>query len=117
MTNKTNKMAEALALVGLAMRAGAVARGTDATRRAIQDGSASLVLLARDASSIQQQKVLRLLEHRETPRASVGSRVDLGAAIGSAPVSAIAITGESFAGQVLGRLSPEAEIGPAIQER
>lgn len=113
----TNKTAEALALLGLAMRAGAVVRGTDATRRAIQEGSASLVLMARDASSVQQQKVLRLLEHRETPRASVGSRADLGAAIGSAPVSAIAITGESFAEQVLGRLSPEAKIGPAIQER
>ncbi len=112
-----NKTVEALALLGLAMRAGAVARGTDATRRAIQDGSASLVLLARDASEIQQQKVLRLLEHRETPQASVGSRADLGAAIGSAPVSAIAITGESFAEQVLGRLSSEAEVGPVIQGR
>lgn len=112
-----NKTAEALALLGLAMRAGAVARGTDGTRRAIQDGSASLVLLARDASDIQQQKVLRLLEHRETPRASVGSRADLGAAIGCAPVSAIAITAESFAEQVLGRLSPEARISPVIQER
>lgn len=112
-----NKTAEALAMLGLAMRAGAVARGTDATRRAIQDGSASLVLLARDASEIQQQKVLRLLEHRETPQASVGSRADLGAAIGSAPVSAIAITGESFAEQVLGRLSPEAVNGPVIQGR
>ncbi len=112
-----NKTAEALALLGLAMRAGAVARGTDATRRAIQDGSAAILLLARDASDIQQQKVLRLLEHRETPRASVGSRADLGAAIGSAPVSAIAITAESFAEQVLGRLSPEARISPVIQER
>ncbi len=112
-----NKTAEALALLGLAMRAGAVARGTDATRRAIQDGSASLVLLARDASSVQQQKVLRLLEHREMPRVSVGSRADLGAAIGSAPVSAIAITEASFAEGVLGRLSPQAIVGPIIQER
>ena len=111
------RRAGGVAWVGRAGGGGAVARGTDATRRAIQDGSASLVLLARDASEIQQQKVLRLLEHRETPRASVNSRADLGAAIGSAPVSAIAITGESFAEQVLGRLSPEAEDGPVIQGR
>ncbi len=111
------KTAEALALLGLAMRAGAVARGTDATRRAIQDGSASLVVLAQDASSVQQQKVLRLLAHRETPRASVGSRADLGAAIGSAPVSAIAITAKSFAEQVLGRLSADDQVGPVIEDR
>ena len=111
------KTAEALALLGLAMRAGAVARGTDATRRAIQDGSASLVLLAQDASDVQRQKVLRLLAHRETPRASVASRADLGTAIGSAPVSAIAITAQSFAEPVLGRLSADDRVGPVIEDR
>ena len=81
-----NKTAEALALLGLAMRAGAVARGTDATRRAIQDGSASLVLLARAAPGIQKKKVLRLFEHRVSPRASVNSRACLGAGRGCRPL-------------------------------
>ena len=113
----TRRTIEALSLLGLAMRAGAVARGTEATRRAIQDGSASLVVLAEDASVVQRQKVLRLLEHRGTPRAYVGSRADLGAAIGSGPVSAIAVTTESFAEQVLGRLSAMVDVGLISEER
>ena len=106
---------EALALLGLAMRAGAVVRGTDATRHAIRDGSASLVVLAEDASAVQRKKVLRLLERRGTPHASVGSRSELGVAIGSAPVSAIAVTKGSFADQVLDRLS--SELGSVSEER
>jgi len=113
----TSRAIEALSLLGLAMRAGAIARGTDATRRAIQDGSASLVVLAEDASMVQRQKVLGLLEHRGTPRAYLGDRADLGAAIGSGPVSAIAVTRKSFAEQVLGRLSAEVDGGLVSEER
>ena len=104
-------------MLGLAMRAGAVARGTDATRRAIQDGSASLVLMARDASEVQREKVLRLLRHRDTPRAVVGSRAELGAAVGTVPLSAVAVTAESLAAQVLGRLSTEAGVGRVREDR
>ena len=47
---KRHRVPEALQILGLARRAGAVASGTDATRRSIRQGDARLVLMAEDAS-------------------------------------------------------------------
>ena len=53
-----------LDLVGLAARAGALVHGTDATRRAVREGSVLLVLVAGDAAAGQMGKLLPLLEAR-----------------------------------------------------
>jgi len=91
-------------LLGLARRAGAVAPGTEAVREAIRTGSARLVLLAEDASPGQLDKVRRTLRKNPVRAESVGDRAALGAAVGLAPISALALTSESFAEQVYGRL-------------
>jgi len=91
-------------LLGLARRAGGVAPGTQAVREAIRGGRARLVLLAGDASEVQLDKIGRTLNKRPIPRARFGDRTTLGAAVGLAPLSAVAVTNPSLAEQVVAEL-------------
>ena len=88
----------------MARRAGALAYGTGSTRRALKEGRARLILFAQDASETQREKVMKLLRHRTTPRATLGTPEALGSAVGSAPVSAVAVTDRGFAKELLARL-------------
>lgn len=101
--------ARTLELLGLAQRAGTVDRGVDATRRAVREGRARLVLIAEDASVAQLKKITGLLEHRPVPRHVAGGRDELGAALGAPPLSAVAITRRDFAELMLRHLSVQAE--------
>ena len=103
-------MRESMALLGMARRAGALATGTGSTRRALKEGRARLVLLADDASEAQRGKVMNLLRHGDTPRATVGTREALGMAVGSAPVSAVAVTDKQFAKELVARLGVETRV-------
>ena len=97
-------MGDPMAILGMARRAGALAYGTGSTRRALKEGRARLVLFAQDASETQREKVMKLLRHGRTPRATLGTREALGAAVGSAPVSAVAVTDKEFAKELMARL-------------
>ena len=88
----------------MARRAGALAYGTGSTRRALKEGRARLILFAQDASDTQREKVMKLLRHGTTPRATLGTREALGSAVGTAPVSAVAVTDRGFAKELLARL-------------
>ena len=96
---------KALELLGLAQRAGAVERGVDATRRAVREGRARLVLIADDASAAQLKKITGLLEHRPVPRHQVVGQEALGAALGGGPVSAVAVTRGDFVEPMLRHLT------------
>jgi ribosomal protein L7Ae-like RNA K-turn-binding protein len=96
--------AKALELLGLAQRAGAVERGVDAARRAVREGRARLVLIAEDASAVQLKKIMGLLEHRTVPYRVAGGRAALGAAVGEAELSAVAVTKRDFAEPMLRHL-------------
>ena len=98
---KAKGRTEIFGLLGLARRAGAVAPGTDATRRSIRRGEARLVLMAADASSVQLDKIRKELNNRTIPQVTLGDRATLGAAIGKAPVAAVAVTDKSFATRLL----------------
>lgn len=100
-------MRDPMALLGLARRAGALACGTGSTKRAVKEGRARLVLFAQDASDTQLDKVTKLLRHGRTPRATFGTREALGSAVGSAPVSAVAVTDREFAKELVARLGVE----------
>ena len=93
--------ARAFKLLGLAQRAVAVERGVDATRCAVRDGRARLVLIAEDASNVQLKKIAGLLEHRPVPQRQLGGQEALGAALGAGPLSAVAITLQNFAEPML----------------
>ena len=95
-----SRTTSALRLLGLARRAGAVAPGTDAVRRAIREGEAQLVLIAEDASSTQVDKVRTTMHDRTIPQVILGDRNTLGAALGLGPLTAVAVTSESLAQQL-----------------
>ncbi len=109
-------MGKVYGLLGLARRAGAVAPGTDAVRRALREGDARLVLLAGDASEAQLEKVYKILRKGTIPRARVGDRENLGAALGLAPISAVAVTSAPLADQVLAELGSAAAAGAVVGE-
>lgn len=104
-TMTENRKRSAFRLLGLARRAGAVAPGTEAVRRAIREGEAQLVLMARDASSVQLDKIRTTLHDRAIPQAILGDRSMLGSAVGLAPLSAVAVTNVELAGQLLAELA------------
>ncbi len=104
--------AETLRLLGLARRAGAVVIGTEATRRAVRQGEARLVLMAGDASSVQLDKVRSALRNRPIPRAILGDRATLGGAVGREPVSALAVTAATFAEQLVRKLNLAVDVPP-----
>ncbi len=95
---------EALGLLGLARRAGAVVPGVDATRRSLGAGEVRLVLLARDASENQFKKVRSLIRSRGVPVRMVSARAALGRALGRSTLSMVGVTATSFAAQLLERL-------------
>ena len=107
---------EALRLLGLARRAGSVAPGVDAARRAVHEGEARLILMAGDASGVQLQKIRNLLENRPIPQGTLGDRTTLGAAVGRGPVSAVAVTAETFADQLRKKLGIGEGPGPEQAE-
>lgn len=94
------KAEQALRLLGLAARAGAVVPGTDRVREAVRGGSVPFVLLAADASANSRDKLVPLLEARGVAFMEVFERQDLGAAVGRAPLSAVGLTEPSFADRV-----------------
>ena len=108
--------AEALRLLGLARRAGAVVSGTEAVRGAVRQGEARLILMAADASDGQLDKVRRTMMNRPIPRATLGDRAILGTAVGRAPVSVVAVTGASFAKQVQRLLGLDDDTSPGAAE-
>ena len=106
--------AGAFRFLGLAHRAGAVARGTGATRDALRTGRARLVLTATDGAPGQLDKLEGLLRARDVPHRSVGTRAEMGAALGGPPLTSVAVTDAGFAEQVLRRLSQGRQVGRGL---
>jgi ribosomal protein L7Ae-like RNA K-turn-binding protein len=86
-----------LDLLGLGARAGALVSGTGAVRSAASQGGLYQVILAEDAAEGQRGKLIPLLDARRIPYQIVLTQVELGAAIGRAPVSAVGLTNPDMA--------------------
>lgn len=91
------RRSDLLGFLGIANRAGVVVRGTDAVRQALRSRQAALVLLAHDAAPGQRGKLTGLLAATETPAVELGSREELGRALGASPLSAVAVRPSTFA--------------------
>lgn len=103
----TSRRAEALALLGMAQRAGALVKGTDGARRALRRGEIDLLVLAEDASRVQLDKVLALARRRGVAWRWLGNRAELGAAVGSGVLTVVGVTEPGFARELEKRLGEE----------
>ncbi|MFC1574629.1 L7Ae/L30e/S12e/Gadd45 family ribosomal protein [Gemmatimonadota bacterium] len=99
-----SRRAEALALLGLAQRAGAVVKGAEATRHALRRGEVRLLLVASDGSETQLGKILPLAEAKGVQCETLGDRAALGAALGRGSLTAVAVTRAGFARQIRDRM-------------
>lgn len=63
--------------------------------------------MAEDGSETQLEKVLPLAEARQVPWRTAGGQEELGAAVGSGPLTVVGVTEPGFATGILERLRRE----------
>lgn len=97
--DNTNK--KALSMLSIASKAGKVVSGGFMTERAIQDGSAKLVIIAEDASSNTKKKFTDKCSYYRIPYMVFGSSAILGNQIGRQDRKTVAVTDEGLANQIL----------------
>ena len=87
-------------------------------REALRAGEAHLVILARDGSPTQMKKITGILAHREVPTIATWTQAELGRALGSRPVSAVARTQPAFAASFLEKheAATDPGSGPTTEE-
>ena len=90
-------MTKFLSLLGLCKRAGRLAAGEVAAEQAVRKKQAYLLILAEDASKNTKKKFTNSAAYYELPLAEIGTKTELGRAIGAEERSIIAITEEGFA--------------------
>ena len=84
-------------LLGLCKRAGKLAAGEVAAEQAVRGKQAYLLILSEDASKNTKKKFRNSAAYYELPLAEIGTKEELGRAIGVDMRSIIAITEEGFA--------------------
>lgn len=92
-------------LLGLAMRAGYVITGEEPVLRTLRSGDAALVILSADAGPNTKKKVSDKCASYRTPMIEIGSRHQLGRALGKAERVVIAVTDPGFSRAIRDRVS------------
>ena len=90
-------MNKVLSFLGLACRAGAVVSGEYATEKAVKDGKAKLCVVASDASDNTRKLFHDKCSYYEVPIIELGTKDELGRAIGKEYRASAAVTDKSFA--------------------
>ncbi len=90
-----------LRYIGIAAKAGHLKGGELQTEKAVQNGSAALVILAEDASDNTKKKVSALCGKRNTPLITGGSKENLGILAGKDLRSTLVITDRGLADAVM----------------
>jgi len=94
-------------LLGLCQRAGQLVSGDLAAEQALRRRRADLVLLAADASERTRSKFSHLAAQAGAPCYSVGTREDLGDAVGKAGRAVVVIQSRNFTRGIIGILQRE----------
>ena len=89
-------------LLGLCRKAGLLVSGEDSTEMAIKNFSASLVIVATDASCGTKKKFKDSCDFYEVQYAEFGTKDSLGQAIGKEYRSNLAVTDEALATKIIG---------------
>lgn len=105
-----NRRTDAFRILGLARRAGALALGSEAVRSALRAAQVRLLIVASDAARGQVGRIEKLAGHGQVPCRTLGTRAELGSAVGGPPLSAVGVTLEGLAVRLLEEL--DAEAGP-----
>ncbi|HZK23850.1 MAG TPA: ribosomal L7Ae/L30e/S12e/Gadd45 family protein [Oscillospiraceae bacterium] len=88
---------KALALLGLARRAGKLTWFEEANLAAIRSGQAKLLLLASDAGEAAKKRYRDKSKSYSVPMIVFVDKIQLGAALGTSPRAAVTVTDEGFA--------------------
>lgn len=88
---------ERLSLLGLAARAGKVASGEFAVEKSVKSRKAFLVLVAEDASANTKKNFGDMCTYYKVPLYYVGTKEELGKAIGKEYRASLSVTDRNFA--------------------
>jgi len=86
--------------LGLARRAGLLVSGHDAVKQCVSSGKVCLIIMAADAATRTRREFATLAENMGIPWVQVGTKQELGNAIGTEDRSVIAITDKGFADSI-----------------
>lgn len=86
-----------LSLLGLAARAGKVVSGEFAVEKSVKSGKTFLVLVAEDASANTKKNFSDMCTYYKVPLYYVGTKEELGRAIGKEYRASLAVTDRNFA--------------------
>lgn len=101
---QTNTDKKILSLFGLAARAGKIASGEFQTETAVKSGTAALVVVAEDASENTKKLFYDKGSFYKVPVITLGSKEELGHAIGKEFRASLAILDEGFASAVMKKI-------------
>lgn len=101
---ETNTDKRILSMFGLAARAGKLASGEFQTETAVKSGTAFLVVVANDASDNTRKLFHDKCSFYKVPVIILGTKEELGHAIGKEFRASVAILDEGFAGAVMKKI-------------
>lgn len=96
-----------LSLIGLATKAGLLVSGEFSTEKAVKEGNAKLVILAKDSSDNTKKMFNNMCEYYKTPIIYYGEKVILAKAMGKEVRASLAILDEGFAKKILNEIDIE----------
>ena len=105
MNNQADK--RILSMFGLAARAGRIASGEFQTETAVKDGTAQLVVVAEDASDNTKKLFRDKGSFYKVPVITLGTKEELGHAIGKEFRASLAILDEGFATAIMKKMNQE----------
>lgn len=94
----------ALSMLSIAAKAGKIVSGGFMTERAIQDGSADLVIIAGDASENTRKKFTDKCTYYNISYRILRDSITLGRMIGKQSRTTVAVTDSGLASQIISRL-------------
>lgn len=100
-----------LSLIGLAMKAGKIKSGEFAVEKAVKSDLAYLVIVSESASDNTRKKFSNMCHFYEVPIHFLGSKEELGAAIGKEFRASLAVLDENFANAIQKALESETKAG------
>lgn len=98
--NDQHSMNKIYSLLGLAQRGRNVASGEFMTECGVKEGKAKFVIVASDASENTKKKFQNMCEFYYVPIAILGTKEELGHAIGKEMRASIAVTDSGLAGAI-----------------